>query len=152
MELLMAENRMKENERPDESQPGRRIVEVEYEEITRVIEFKIFVVRPDGKKARVLGGGAFEEQDLDRVAQELVNLANEFAYDEPLEEIAEGEELDEPLEEIEEGEELDEPLEEIEEGESSTNPSKKLQREKSSTNPSKKSKREKSSTNPSKKF
>ena len=74
-------------------------------------------MRPDGKKARVLGGGAFEEQDLDRVAQELMNLANEFAYDEPLEEIAEGEELDEPLEEIEEGEELDEPLEEIEEGE-----------------------------------
>jgi hypothetical protein len=47
------------------------------------------------------------------VAQELVNLANEFAYDEPLEEIEEGEELDEPLEEIEEGEELYEPLEEI---------------------------------------
>ena len=47
------------------------------------------------------------------MAQELVNLANEFAYDEPLEEIEEGEELDEPLEEIEEGEELYEPLEEI---------------------------------------
>jgi hypothetical protein len=58
-----------------------RIVEVEYEEITRVIEFGIFVVQPDGKKARVLGGGAFEEQDLDRVAEELVNLANDFAYD-----------------------------------------------------------------------
>jgi hypothetical protein len=80
MELVMAKNRMKENKRPHESQPERRIVEVEYEETTRVIEFKIFVVRPDGKKTRVLGGGAFEEQDLDRVAQELVNVANEFAY------------------------------------------------------------------------
>ena len=109
----MAQDRMKEKERLDESQPGRRIVKTYYEQTTRVIEFKIFVVRPDGKKARVLGGGAFEQQDLDRVAQELVNLANEFAYDEPLEEIEEGEELYEPLEEIEEGEELYEPLEEI---------------------------------------
>ncbi len=80
----MTEDRTKEKERLDESQPERRIVEAEYEETTRVIEFKIFVVRPDGKKARVLGGGAFEEQDLDRVAEELVNLANDFAYDEAM--------------------------------------------------------------------
>jgi hypothetical protein len=113
MEVTMAHDRTKEKERPDESQPERRIIETQYEETTRVIEFKIFVVRPDGKKARVLGGGAFEQQDLDRVAQELVNLANEFAYDEPLEEIEEGEDLYEPLEEIEEGEDLYEPLEEI---------------------------------------
>ena len=74
----MAQDRMKEKERLDESQPGRRIVKTYYEQTTRVIELKIFVVRPDGKKARVLGGGAFEQQDLDRVAQELVNLANDL--------------------------------------------------------------------------
>ncbi len=80
MEVTMAHDRTNEKERPDESQPGRRIVEVEYEEITRVIEFKIFVVQPDGTKARMLGGGAFEEQDLDRVAEELVKRADDSAF------------------------------------------------------------------------
>ena len=69
-----------ENKRPDESQPERRIIKIRYDNITRVIEFRIFVVQPDGIKARVLGGGAFEEQDLDRVAKELTELANDFAY------------------------------------------------------------------------
>ena len=73
-----------ENKRPDESQPERRIVKTRYDEITRVIEFKIFVVRSDGTKARVLGGGAFEEQDVYRVAEELMRLANDFACDEAL--------------------------------------------------------------------
>jgi hypothetical protein len=76
MEMSMPE----ENERPDQSQPERRIVQVDYEEITGVIEFKIFALQPDGKKARVLGGGAFEEQDVYCVAQELMKLANDFAY------------------------------------------------------------------------
>jgi hypothetical protein len=75
MEMSMPE----QNKWPDESQPERRIIKLRYDEITRVIEFRIFVVRPDGKKARVLGGGAFEEQDLDRVTEELVKLANDFA-------------------------------------------------------------------------
>ena len=64
----------------EQSERENRIVEVEYDKITRVIEFKIFVVRPDGKKARVLGGGAFEEQDLDRVAENIGELANDFAF------------------------------------------------------------------------
>jgi hypothetical protein len=70
----------KAKQRQNEPQPERRIVEVHYEEITRVIHFGIFVVQPDGTKVRVLGGGAFEEQDPDRVAEKLVNLADDFAF------------------------------------------------------------------------
>lgn len=62
----------------------RRIVEVRYEQSTRVIHFGIFLVRPDGRRARVLGGGAFEEQDVYCVAEELMKLANDFACDEAL--------------------------------------------------------------------
>jgi hypothetical protein len=78
MELVMAKNRMKENKRPDESQPERRIIETEYDDIVRVIEFKVYAVQPDGK-ARVVGGGAFEKQDLERVAEELIDLADHYA-------------------------------------------------------------------------
>jgi hypothetical protein len=60
----------------------RRVVKTRYDNIARVIEFKIFVVQPDGKKARVLGGGAFEEQDLERVAAKLSELARDFALSE----------------------------------------------------------------------
>jgi hypothetical protein len=77
MEMSMPKHVTKE--RPDESQPERRIVKFEFEEITRVFEFKIFAVQPDGKKGRVVGGGAFEEQDLERVAEELINLADDEA-------------------------------------------------------------------------
>ena len=80
----MAHDRTKEKERPDEPQLERRIVKTYYEEITRVIEFRVFVVQPDGKKVRVLGGGAFDEVDVYRVAEELVSLANDFAYDEAM--------------------------------------------------------------------
>jgi hypothetical protein len=69
---------MKENKRPDESQPERRIIETEYDDIVRVIEFKVYAVQPDGK-ARVVGGGAFEKQDLERVAEELIDLADHYA-------------------------------------------------------------------------
>jgi hypothetical protein len=105
---------LKQNEH---SEKESRIVKVRYDDTTGVIDFGIFVVRPDGKKARVLGGGAFEEQDLDRVAEELINLADNYEPLRHFEEIDEGEELYEPLEEIDEGEELYEPLEEIDERE-----------------------------------
>jgi hypothetical protein len=86
--LLMAKSKQREmlmpeeNKRPDESQPERRrrIIELQYDAYTRVIEFRIFVLRPDGERARALGGGAFEEQDLERVAEELIKLADDFAY------------------------------------------------------------------------
>jgi hypothetical protein len=71
MEMSMPQNRTE-----------RRIVKVDYEEITRVIEFKIFAVQPDGKKGRVVGGGAFEEQDLDRVVHKLAKLAEDFVFNE----------------------------------------------------------------------
>jgi hypothetical protein len=48
-----------------------RLVKVRFHEVTRVVEFRIFVSMPDGRVARVLGGGVFEEQDLDRVLEEL---------------------------------------------------------------------------------
>src|SRR5206468_3693487 len=68
----------------ERSERESRIVKVRYDDTTGVIDFGIFVVQPDGKKARVLGGGAFEEQDLYCVAAELANLANDFACSEAL--------------------------------------------------------------------
>jgi hypothetical protein len=78
MELPMPKNRVKENKRPDESNAERRIIETQFDEIMRVIEFKVYAVQPDGK-ARVVGGGAFEEQDLEQVAEELIDLADRYA-------------------------------------------------------------------------
>ena len=81
IQMMPATTRMKKKERPGESQPERRrrIIELQYDAYTRVIEFRIFVLRPDGERARALGGGAFEEQDLERVAEKLIKLADDFA-------------------------------------------------------------------------
>jgi hypothetical protein len=71
-----------QNKGSEKSQPERRIVKTYYDEITRIIEFRVFVVQPDGKKVRVLGGGAFEERDVYCVAEELMKLTTDFACDE----------------------------------------------------------------------
>jgi hypothetical protein len=78
MEMTMAHDRTKEKERPDESQPERRIIKLQYDDVAGAIAVVIVGVRP-GKKARVLGGGAFEEQDLPCLAEKLTKLATEFA-------------------------------------------------------------------------
>jgi hypothetical protein len=63
----------------------RRIVKTYFEKITRVIEFKVFAVQADGT-GRVTGRGAFEKADLERVAEELADLADDLAEDEDDEE------------------------------------------------------------------
>jgi hypothetical protein len=71
-------SKQKQLEKPGTQNAERRIVRVDPEEFTGVIEFKIFAVQPDGT-GRVVGRGAVEEEDLERLAEELGNLAEYFA-------------------------------------------------------------------------
>jgi hypothetical protein len=59
--------------------PGSRVVSVRYDDRECVIEFEIFIVGCDGKLDQCLGGGRFEEKDLQRVATELSKWAHDFA-------------------------------------------------------------------------
>jgi hypothetical protein len=108
MEVTMAQDRMKKNKRPGKSQPERRrrIIELQYDAYTRVIEFRIFVLRPDGEKARALGGGAFEEQDLAEVAGKLAQMDSDFTYCDALAEAEIEEALAEAEIEKDEGEDV----------------------------------------------
>ena|SRR5271166_6670353 len=58
---------------------GSRFVETRYDGKSGIVEFNIFVVTSDEPKLRVLGGGAFEERDLQCVAEELTQLMHDFA-------------------------------------------------------------------------
>lgn len=58
---------------------GSRFVETRYDSNSGMVEFNIFVVTSDQPKLRVFGGGAFEEKDLQCVAEELTQLAHDFA-------------------------------------------------------------------------
>ena len=68
--------------RKSESERESRVVKTRYDDSLSVVEFRIFKVSLDGKEALVFGGGAFEEQDLERVAGELSELARDFALSE----------------------------------------------------------------------
>jgi hypothetical protein len=61
-----------------ERTPGSRFVETRYDSISAIVEFNMLVVTPDKRKLRVFGGGAFEEKDLQRIAEELTQLAHDF--------------------------------------------------------------------------
>jgi hypothetical protein len=79
--IVFADARFKQMEMSMPENRTGRIIKLQYDEITRVVDFRIFVVQPDGKETRVFGGGAFEEQDLDRIGIKLIELANDFAIE-----------------------------------------------------------------------
>jgi hypothetical protein len=56
---------------------GHRFIQVGKHTKSYLIEFKVFLLRPDGKTVRVFGEGVFEEQDLYCLATTLSELARE---------------------------------------------------------------------------
>jgi hypothetical protein len=59
--------------------PGNRYISVRFDDREGVVEFGIFIVGWDGKPDQLLGGGRFEEKDLQLVAAELNEWARDFA-------------------------------------------------------------------------
>jgi hypothetical protein len=82
----MMKNQLKQNKHPDwnKNEPiaESRVVKTRYEQSFNVVEFRVFKVSLDGQEALAFGGGAFEEQDLERVAAKLSELARDFALSE----------------------------------------------------------------------
>jgi flavorubredoxin len=68
--------------RKSESAAGTRVVKTEYHASTRTVVFRLVEVTLNGKEAPVFGSGSFEEQDLERVAAKLSELARDFALSE----------------------------------------------------------------------
>ena len=62
-----------------ELKPGNRVISVRFDDRRGVIEFEIFIVGWDGKPDQILGGGRFEEKDLQLVAAQLNEWAHDFA-------------------------------------------------------------------------
>jgi hypothetical protein len=80
MESLMAKQQIEHGEQNKRKlKPGNRFISVRFDDRGGVIEFGIFIVGWDRKPDQLLGGGRFEETDLQRVAVELSEWAHDFA-------------------------------------------------------------------------